>query len=125
MAGGALDGERGDIAGVQRKVDGLALLADDVDKVFLEQGRDALPRNITDQLAVAANQMDKYLRQASVVCGQRHSWTGPILRRRVAGAFETTSEDLELLLGGITDRFVEEAASARANAAAAPAQPSS
>ena len=31
----------------------------------------------------------------------------------------TTSEDLELLLGGITDRFVEEAASARADAATA------
>ena len=42
VAGGALDGEHGDIAGVQRKVDELAVLADDVDEVFLEQGRIAL-----------------------------------------------------------------------------------
>ena len=118
VAGGALDGEHGDIAGVQRKVDGLALLADDVDKVFLEQGRIVLPRNITDQLAVAANQMDKYLRQASVVLA--NATRGPAQFSADAyGAFETTSEDLELLLGGITDRFVEEAASARADAATA------
>jgi hypothetical protein len=44
VAGGALDGEHGDIAGVQRKVDELALLADGVDEVFLEQGRTACGR---------------------------------------------------------------------------------
>jgi hypothetical protein len=42
VAGGALDGEHGDIAGVQREVDGLARLADDVDEVFVEQAGIAL-----------------------------------------------------------------------------------